>query len=513
MGGFPASALPSPPLGEPDSYATVTAALDAAAARFGGREAYVGPDGRISFAEWAAASDALAGALAARGVGPGDVVALMLPSSVDYAICYAAAARLGAVTTGLNTRLGAREVTGILERCRPALVIRDIAAELPAVPTGLPVLARSELAALRRHPGLGCDRPVVAPADPVVIIWTSGTTGLPKGAWFDHRNLAAAVASAGVMSRPFDRRLVATPFAHAGYMAKIVDQLAWGTTMVISPVPWSAAGMAGILHDERITVAGAVPTQWAKLLELPDAERTVRAVATLRLGLAATAPAAPELVERVVTRLGVPLVVRYAMTESPSICGTEPDDPPDVQFRTVGRPQAGIRIALRDDAGCDVATGEVGRVWVRGDTVMRGYWNDPEQTAAVLRGDGWLVSGDFGSLDADGNLRLRGRASDLYIRGGYNVYPLEVENVLAEHPRVRRAAVVGAPAPVIGEIGVAFVEPTDPASPPALAELRAWVRGRLADYKAPDRLEGVEALPLTSMLKVDTAALRTLAAG
>lgn len=209
----------------------------------------------------------------------------------------------------------------------------------------------------------------------------------------------------------------------------------------------------------------------------------------------------------------MPLVVRYAMTESPSICGTEPDDPPDVQFRTVGRPQAGIRIALRDDAGCDVATGEVGRVWVRGDTVMRGYWNGPEQTAAVLRGDGWLVSGDFGSLDADGNLRLRGRASDLYIRGRYNAYPLEVENVLAEHPRVRRAAVVGALAPVIGEIGVAFVEPTDPASPPALAELRAWVRGRLADYKAPDRLEVVEALPLTSMLKVDTAALRTLAAG
>jgi acyl-CoA synthetase (AMP-forming)/AMP-acid ligase II len=143
---------------------------------------------------------------------------------------------------------------------------------------------------------------------------------------------------------------------------------------------------------------------------------------------------------------------------------------------------------------------------------MRGYWNDAERTAETLTEDGWLVSGDLGRFTPEGNLVLVGRSTDLYIRGGYNVHPLEVENVLAEHPGVRRVAVVGSPAPVIGEIGVAFVVPADPADPPALDELRDWTRERLADYKRPDRLELVEDLPVTAMLKVDRNALRAAAA-
>ena len=489
----------------PGEFATADELLRAAAQVHGDREAYVAADGsRISFAEWERLSDALAGALAERGVHKGDVVALMLPSSIDYAVCYAALARLGAVTTGLNTRLGPREVAAVLERAAPVLVIRDGAAGLPAVPPGPAVVDRSELVALYRHPGLGPDRPAPAPEDPAVIIWTSGTTGLPKGAWFDSRNLAAAAKAAGVMSAPYDRRLVATPFAHAGYMGKLWDQLVWGIAMVISPVPWSAPAMVRIMRDERITVVGGVPTQWAKLLDEPESARLPH----LRVGIAATAPAGPDLIAAVGERIGVPLVVRYAMTESPSICGTEPGDPPEVQFRTVGRPQEGIQVAVTDDAGQPVAPGEVGRVRVRGSCVMRGYWNDPERTAAALTDDGWLISGDLGYFTPEGNLVLAGRTGDLYIRGGYNVHPLEVENVLAEHPAVRRVAVVGSPAPVIGEIGVAFLVPADPADPPVLAELREWVRDRLADYKAPDRLVLVEDLPLTPMLKVDRDVLR-----
>jgi acyl-CoA synthetase (AMP-forming)/AMP-acid ligase II len=182
-----------------------------------------------------------------------------------------------------------------------------------------------------------------------------------------------------------------------------------------------------------------------------------------------------------------------------------------VQFRTVGRPQEGMEVAITDDDGHPVAPGGTGRVRVRGACVMRGYWNDPERTAETLTRDGWLVSGDLGRFTADGNLVLVGRSTDLYIRGGYNVHPLEVENVLAEHPGVRRVAVVGSPAPVIGEIGVAFVVPADPADPPSLDALRDWTRERLADYKRPDRLELVEDLPVTAMLKVDRNALRATA--
>src|SRR5690606_26436043 len=143
------------------------------------------------------------------------------------------------------------------------------------------------------------------------------------------------------------------------------------------------------------------------------------------------APAPPELVERVTRTIGCPLVVRYAMTESPSITGTDPGDDPEVQYRTVGRPQEGMQVDLVGADGAPVPAGEVGRVRVRGACVMRGYWGDPEQTASVLSPDGWLTSSDLGRFDDRGNLVLAGRSSDMYIRGGYNVYPLEVENVLA----------------------------------------------------------------------------------
>jgi acyl-CoA synthetase (AMP-forming)/AMP-acid ligase II len=498
---------PTPPL--VGDFATLGAALDAAGEQHGDREAYVDGERRLTFAAWARASAGLAATLAERGVGKGNVVALMLPSGIDYAISYAAVVRLGAVVTGLNTRLGPREVGAILERAAPALVIFDPSAGFPDVPTGFAVLERAELrAAYAAAPP--ATTPAVTASDPAVIIWTSGTTGAPKGAWFDHRNLFAAVASAGAMSAPYDRRLVATPFAHAGYMAKLWDQIAWGFTMVVSPVPWSAAQMVDVMRREQITVAGGVPTQWAKLVDEPTL--VPGSMPHLRIGTAATAPAPPELVERVGEVLGVPLVVRYAMTESPSICGTEPDDSPLVQFQTVGRPQTGIEVRIVGDGDGDgdvpLGTDEVGRVQVRGGCVMRGYWRDPEKTAEVMVGDGWMRTGDLGRLRADGNLVLVGRASDMYIRGGYNVYPLEVENVLAEHPAVSRVAIVGKPTAVIGEIGVAFVVPTDPAEPPALDELRTWTRDRLADYKAPDQLEVVTELPLTEMLKVDKAALR-----
>ena len=480
-------------------HETLGPALQAAGRQFGDRAAYVDGAERISYAEWVERARAVAAQFERRGVRAGDVVAIMLPSGIDYAVCYAAAAWLGAVATGLNTRLGPREVRAVLDRAAPALVIVE---DTGPSPERFPVLLRSELAA----GGVGVPPAKVDPAAPAVIVWTSGTTGTPKGAWYDHRNLAAAAYTAGVMSAPWDRKLVATPFAHAGYMAKLWDQIAWGTTVFVSPTPWTAASMAAILRRDRITVAGGVPTQWAKLLDEPSMQDGP--LTDLRVGIAATAPASPELIRRTSQLIGVPLVVRYAMTESPSICGTEVSDPPEVQATTVGHPQDGMSVRVVDVADVPVADGRTGRIQVRGPVVMRGYWNDPDQTAAVLGTDGWLRTGDLGFVTAEGDLTLVGRSGDMYIRGGYNVYPLEVDNVLAEHPQVAAAAVVGLATPVIGEIGVAFVVPTDAAHPPELAELRQWVADRLADYKAPDRLELVPALPLTAMLKVDRGALR-----
>ncbi|WP_330255082.1 acyl--CoA ligase [Nocardia sp. NBC_00565] len=493
------------------AYANTAELLEAAATAHGSRDAYVEADGtRISFADWIARAHAVAAQLTSVGVGTGDVVALMLPSCIDYAVCYAAAAMLGAITTGLNPRLGPREIAAVLDQAAPVLVIRDTGNDqLPPVPAGLTELARSDLATGRADAD-SLSAQTIQRKFPVSIVFTSGTTGLPKGAWFDADNLAASAAAAGVMSAPYDRRLTSTPFAHVGYMSKLWDQLVWGTTIVISPAPWTAAGMFDVLRAERITVAGAVPTQWAKLLDLPGV--TPEALPCLRIGVVATAPASPALVAQTAERLGVALVVRYAMTESPTICGTEPDDPPEVQYRTVGRPQAGVDVRITDDTGLSVPTGEVGRVRIKGGCVMRGYWQNQPLTDSAFDAEGYLVSGDLGKFDTDGNLVLVGRSGDMYIRGGFNIHPVEVEQVLAEHPRVRNAAVVGHPADVIGEIGVAFVVPDDPADPISLPALRDWAKAHLSDYKAPDHLIVLDELPLTAMSKIDRNRLRHLAA-
>ncbi len=189
--------------------------------------------------------------------------------------------------------------------------------------------------------------------------------------------------------------------------------------------------------------------------------------------------------------------------------GTQPDDPPEVLLHTVGRPLPGVEMMLVGEDGKEVAQGETGIIRMRTRCQMRGYWNDPARTAEAMSDDGWIQTGDLGFFRDDGNLVLCGRITEMYIRGGYNVYPLEVENVLAEHPGVDRVAVVGVPAPVIGEIGVAFVVARDPASPPSADELRAWCRDRLADYKTPDRVEFLDEMPFTTMMmKIDKKALR-----
>jgi acyl-CoA synthetase (AMP-forming)/AMP-acid ligase II len=468
--------------------------LESAAANHGDMEAYVEPGARITFGEWIGRARAVATQFVHLGVGKGDVVMLWLPSGIDYATCYAAAAMIGAITAGLNPRLGRREVESILLQADPALIVAE--ERLPALPaTGHRVLSRVELSADTS----GSAPPAVelTRRDPVALIFTSGTTGTPKAAVFDADRLAAGAAAAGVMSAPYDRRLTSTPFAHAGYMFKLWDQLVWGTALVVPPAPWSAEGMFDVLNNERVTVAGAVPTQWAKLLEVSGVSR--EALPHLRIGVAATAPAPPQLVRLVSERIGVSLVVRYAMTECPTICGTEPDDSAEVQFRTVGRPAQGMAVRIAPDGGVEVS----------GPCVMRGYWRQPELTAEVLR-DGWLRTGDVGVLGDDSNLTLIGRHGDMYIRGGYNVHPGEVERALAGHPGVKQAAVVGRSAPVIGELGVAVVVPADAADPPTLADLRTHVAADLADYKAPDELLVVDELPLTAMLKPDRIALREL---
>jgi acyl-CoA synthetase (AMP-forming)/AMP-acid ligase II len=475
-----------------------------------GAVAYVADVEQLMYSDWLVRADSLGAEFRDRGVGRGDVVALAFGSSIDFAIAYLAAARIGAVVTALNTRLGPREIEGILHRCEPTLVIHDPDSMALPVMSGDVLMARAEAAAISK-----IERPLTNPFGgdedaPLTIVWTSGSTGMPKGAWFDQRGCRALASMSGVLSAPYDRRLMPIPFAHAGYMTRVWDQIHHVITSVITPPTLSAAETLDAMVQHRITVGQGVPTQWAKLVEVPGLAQAD--VSNLRICTTGAAPVPPELAQAITERFRCPVVVRYACTEAPILTGTLPGDLPEVLYGTVGRPAAGVEIQLVSPHGAPVDSGEVGRIQVRSPGSMRGFWNDPVATAAQVDADGWITVGDLGRLDETGNLILCGRTTEMYVRGGYNIYPLEVEHVLSEHPDVAAVAIVSSAAPVIGEIGIAFVVLHTPADDESLhaSQLQTWVRQRLADYKAPDQVIYTTQLPLNSMMKIDKQQLREL---
>ena len=468
------------------------------------REAYVHGEKRATYAWLDRAADGFAATLLDRGVRRGDVVCLMLSSSMKFAVCYLGALRAGAVTSAINLRLGATEVASIIARTQPTLTVLGDDAVLPDGPDAGDVLGVTDLRdAFAAESAVTL--PALSPTAPTCIVWTSGTTGAPKGAVYGHETQAAISRNIGQLTETGDRRLVVLPFAHVGYMTRMWDELAHRTTIVLAGEPWSATETLRLIRDEHITMATGVPTQWNLVLDHPDVARTD--FSELRVAGVGAAAIPPELIRRMRAVLGCPVITRYTSTEAGVCTSTLIGDSDDVVANTVGRPAPDVELRIIDPAtGAARAPDETGEVTCRSPAMMSGYWRDPELTATVIDSNGFLHTGDLGVIGDDGNLRIVGRLNEMYIRGGYNVYPTEVETVLSDHPAVERAAVVGTPDPVLGEIGVAFLVVSD-ASAVELEALRTWCRERLADYKAPDRIVIVDDLPVTAMLKVDKRAL------
>ena len=522
---------------------TLATQLERTAAAHGDRDALVTAGGRLSWAQTRAAARGVAKALLAAGIGRGDHVALWVPNQVEFLLTWLATAYVGAVTVPVNTRYKVEEVRYIVAQCdAKALVMVDAFVGIDY----LGMLARlcPELAAdgppnadtfpeLREVVVIGGDAPAGTTAwdafvaageavedgaldeaaaavdheDPSIIVYTSGTTGHPKGAVHSHRILRNECSITEVMDvGPDSRVLNHLPWFHVGGgFTGVLPPLITGAAMVVMDV-WEPGAALELIEREGVTVLSGIPTHFIDVLNHPSlAERDV---STLRNGWIGGANNPPEVIQAVIDRLGMAGIQPvYGMTETTSVTTlARLDDPREVVVSGRGRPVSDFEVMVADtDSGRALPAGREGEVCVRGHPVMQGYYRNPEATAAVMDDDGWFHTGDLGVLDEGGHLAITGRKSDMFIVGGANAYPAEIEIALSEHPAVKQAYVVGVPHPRLGEVGFAFVERRGEVTED---DVKAFCKDRLADYKVPRFVHFVDEWPLTATGKIQRFRLK-----
>jgi fatty-acyl-CoA synthase len=462
----------------------LSAVLRTAAQRSPDRPFLVGEGAPVTFADLDGRADRCAAGLAARGIAPGDRVAVAGLNTVDWLTLFFGATRLGAAVVTLNVRYRETELEYMLGQSGTRLVVTpaelagfDYRVLYAALAARLPHLERVVFFGDDGPDGFGTllatdgDVPDV-PLDestPAVVLYTSGTTGRPKGAVLTHGSLLASAS--GQQER-------------------------------------QSTGPDDVLVAHRATVLAGVPTMYVLMLaELAKSDHDLSAV---RIAVAGGSNVDPPLARAMAEAFpGAHVENLYGLSETSGACViSAADDDLATVCETLGTPLSGVEVRVVDPAtGAEVPDGEDGELQVRGPSVAAGYWEMPAETTAAFR-DGWLATGDKVTRRPDGHLVLRGRLKEMFLQGGFNVYPVEVENVLAAHPGVALAAGIGIPDDVLGEVGLYFVVPRDTAAPPTAQELTDWCRERLADYKVPRRIEVRGELPTTPAGKIAKAQLR-----
>ncbi len=479
-----------------------------------------GRDQRFTYAELDALADAWRDALRAAGVGAGDRVATLASNRAAQPALFYACTRLGAILVPLNWRLSSRELARVLGNARPTVMVgesrfRSLAEsanldaqelrwiELPAdgdePPSGTTPWARPSAARARASDDVRLDA-----ESPALILYTSGSTGAPKGALISHRQIlynAIATTTAWELGAD-DVAPISTPFFHTGGWNVFATPLWQRGGRVVLFDAFDPASYLDGLADEGCTVALTVPTQLILLLE---SGAWGRAIPSLRYFISGGAPCPVSLMERV-RAAGFGMKEGFGLTECGPNCFTMPGDEAPRRPGSVGWPVPYLDMRLVDSEGREVAADEPGELLLRGPQLFSGYFDDPARTAAAVDAEGWLHTGDLATRSADGAYRICGRRKEMFISGGENVYPGEVESALIEHPAVAQVAVIGVPDAKWGEVGRAFVVPRAGATIETDDVVR-WARTSLAGYKVPRHVTVVNALPTLGSGKVDRSAL------
>ena len=527
------------------STLTIGEALRGTARRFPDRAALVGMGTTVSFAELDRAADEVAHGLRALGVARGDQVALWLTNCPEWVVCWMACSRLGAVLVPINTRFKPDEVEYILSQSDARVLIamdrywdidylgmiRAMVPELAAATPGSLTSARfpelravvlwgelespgtTHLAALRRtgaaRMAAGDTLAPVDADDPVIIVYTSGTTGHPKGAMHGHVVLRNAANIARVMHiEPGDVLLGHMPLYHvAGAFTACIPTVLLGCTLVTMP-QWSPDEALEIIERERVTIFGGIPTHFIDCLDA--IRRRPRDVSCLKSAWIGGAPVTPDVAMASKSELGLrALQAVYGMTETTAATVfSEFDAPLEVLCDNKGRPIGDFEVIVADPIqGHPLPVGAVGEVRVRGHIVMKGYYRNPKATAEVITADGWFRTGDLGVFDEAGYLKITGRLKEMFIVGGSNAYPAEIERLLQGIGEVKQAVVVGVPHHRLGEVGYAFVQLHEGATLSAEA-LVALARPMMADYKVPRHVSFVDEFPRTTTGKIQRFVLQ-----
>ncbi|MFL5356934.1 o-succinylbenzoate--CoA ligase [Archangium sp.] len=434
-------------------------------------------------------------ALQSRGVTAGDRVALLATNHAAVAQLFFALGRLGAVLAPLNARLTRAELQPLLEDVAPKLTLRLAGVAdrfFPEAQTLESFMDGADTTSSYCVP--------LRPESPRVILFTSGTTGRPKGAVLTEGNFRASArcSEANLGAHPSPRWLGTLPLFHVGGLAMLTRTAYDGGCLVLRE-RFDAEDTNRAIDEEGVSHASFVATTLERVL---DARKDRPVPATFRLALIGGGPVPAPLLARA-RAAGILSLQTYGLTEACSQVTTE--HPDEADGRTAGRPLPGLEVRILGPEGTPVGPGKEGDIEVRGPTVMAGYLNRPDATSETVR-DGWLRTKDVGMLDERGRLKVLSRRTDLIVRGGENIYPAELEAVLASHPAVQEVAVVGVPDARWGEVPVAFVATRDGA--PLPEDLGAWCRESLAGFKVPARFLAIEALPRNAMGKVERTVLR-----